>query len=201
VFFNHLGVPSIDVTFDGPYGVYHSAYDSHAWMRRFGDPGFEQHAAMVRLWGVMALRLANADVLPFDYGVYGRDIVAYLEDLEAVATARGVRLDLSGVRRAAQALAGVGDAPVPTDPREAGARNRALLQAERDLLTPDGIPGRPFFRHLVYAPLPSYAAQTLPGVREAVMEGDAGRAQAQAGLLAAALERAVRTLHGEARAQ
>ena len=200
VFFNHLGVPSIDVTFDGPYGVYHSAYDSHAWMRRFGDPGFEQHAAMVRLWGVMALRLANADVLPFDYGVYGRDIAAYLDDLEAVANARGVRVDLDGVRRAAQALADVGLTAGSTDVRDAGARNRALLRAERDLLTPDGIPGRPFFRHLVYAPLPSYAAQTLPGVREAVMEGDVRRAQAQADLLATALQRAVRTLRDGAAA-
>src|SRR4029450_1309717 len=88
VFLNHLGVPSMDLTFDGPYGVYHSAYDSHAWMARFGDPDFAYHAAMARLWGVMALRLANADVLPFDYGLYGRDLLVYLDDVEKLAAGR-----------------------------------------------------------------------------------------------------------------
>ena len=74
------------------------------------------------------------------------------------------------------------------------ARSRALMQAERDLLSPDGLPDRPWFRHLVYAPLPSYQAETLPGVREAVLAGDGARAREQAARLADALERAGRTL-------
>ena len=62
VFLNFLGIPIVDMSFDGPYGVYHSMYDNHQWVARIGDPGFRYHAAMARLWGVMALRLANADV-------------------------------------------------------------------------------------------------------------------------------------------
>ena len=67
VFLNFLGVPIADLSFTGPYGVYHSVYDNHAWVAKFGDPGFRYHAAMARLWGVLALRLANADVVPLDY--------------------------------------------------------------------------------------------------------------------------------------
>jgi N-acetylated-alpha-linked acidic dipeptidase len=196
VFFNHVGVPSVDMLFDGPYGVYHSSYDSHEWMRRHGDPGFRYHAAMARLWGVMALRLANADVLPFDYGTYGRDVTAYLDDVERVARERRVPLDLGAARRAADLVARV---PRPEPAGTAAslrARNQALRSAERHLLSSSGIPGRPWFRHLVYAPLPSYEAETLPGVREAVMEGDAARAASQVSALTRALEGLAGALSG-----
>jgi N-acetylated-alpha-linked acidic dipeptidase len=187
VFFNHIGIPSVDMLFDGPYGVYHSAYDSHEWMKRQGDPGFAYHAAMARLWGVMALRLANADAMPFDYSTYGRDLLAYTDDLEAVAAAKSVPLDLAGVRREAKRLAALAP-PVPgAATTDAGD---ALRLAERDLLHEGGIPGRPWFRHLVYAPLPSYAAETLPGIREAVMAGDAAGAAQQAFVLADAIRAA-----------
>jgi N-acetylated-alpha-linked acidic dipeptidase len=190
VFLNHLGVPSMDLTFDGPYGVYHTAYDSHAWMSRFGDPDFAYHAAMARLWGVMALRFANADVLPFDYAAYGRDLLVYLDDVAKLAGERKVALDLAAARAAAQAIAAM-----PAPPATAGAAaNGAMIRAERDLLAPEGIPDRPWFRHLIYAPLPSYEAETLPGVREAVVAGDPTRAQAQAAVLARALERMRATL-------
>ena len=189
VFFNHLGVPSVDMVFDGPYGVYHSIYDTHEWMRRHGDPGFLYHAAMARLWGLIALRLANADVLPFDYGLYGRDLLSYLDDLEAVAKERNVALDVSGARAAAEELAAVAR-PRDVPAHRQAAMNRSLMAAERALLSPEGIPGRPWFRHLVYAPLPTYQAETLPGVREAVMDGDAARARAQLAALTAAIRRA-----------
>ena len=188
VFFNHLGIPSVDMLFDGPYGVYHSAYDSHEWMRRHGDPGFAYHAAMARLWGLMALRLANADALPFDYAVYGRDLLAYLDDVEALAQARGVPLALGAARAQARRLATLPAFAAGSPGTHEESERRRL--AERDFLAAEGIPGRPWFRHLVYAPLPSYAAETLPGVREAVEVGDAARAAAQAAVLADAIRRA-----------
>jgi N-acetylated-alpha-linked acidic dipeptidase len=188
VFFNHLGIPSVDMLFDGPYGVYHSAYDSHEWMRRHGDPGFAYHAAMSRLWGLMALRLANADAMPFDYAAYGRDLLAYLDDVEGRAHARGVALGLGAARAQARRLAALpGLVPGAPGTHEESERRRL---AERDLLAADGLPARPWFKHLVYAPLPSYAAETLPGIREAVEAGDAARAAAQAAVLAGAIRRA-----------
>jgi N-acetylated-alpha-linked acidic dipeptidase len=61
------------------------------------------------------------------------------------------------------------------------------MGSERALLDPAGLPGRPWFRHLVYAPLPSYEAETLPGAREALAEGNGARAAAEARRLAARL--------------
>jgi N-acetylated-alpha-linked acidic dipeptidase len=198
VFFNHVGVPSADFLFDGPYGVYHSIYDSHQWMSRQGDPGFRYHAAMAGLWGVAALRLANADVFPFDYSAYGRDLAVYLDEVEALARPRRITLDLGAARHHARRLAALPPPAIPAGAEERRRTNEALLMAERDLLRAEGIPGRPWFRHLVYAPLPSYAAETLPGVREAVMEGDAARARAQAAHLAEALRRAADRLEAAA---
>ncbi len=83
VFFNHLGIASTDLVFDGPYGVYHSVYDSYRWMETEGDPGFRYHAAMARYAGVLALRFANADLLPFDAAAYGREIAGYADELAA----------------------------------------------------------------------------------------------------------------------
>jgi len=198
VFFNHLGVPSADFLFDGPYGVYHSIYDSHEWMRRQGDPGFSYHAAMAGLWGVAALRLANADVLPFDYAAYGRDLVVYLDDVEALARRGGLVVDLGPARHQARRLAALALPSTDGGADDRRRRNEALLLAERDLMRAEGLPGRPWFRHLVYAPLPSYAAETLPGVREAVLAKDSARVSAEAGHLAQALRQAADRLEAVA---
>ena len=72
VFLNFLGVPVADLTFDGPYGVYHSIYDSFTWVDRVGDPGYYYHAAMARYWAVAALQLAECDYVPLDYAAYAR---------------------------------------------------------------------------------------------------------------------------------
>ena len=96
-------------------------------------------------------------------------------------------LDLGAARSQARRLAAL-------SPLVPGAADRATAEplrlTERDLLSADGIPDRPWFRHLVYAPLPSYAAETLPGVREAVVAGDSARATRQAAVLAEAIRRA-----------
>ena len=82
VFLNFLGRPVITLEFDGPYGVYHSVYDNFYWMNHFGDPGYQYHAAMSQLWGVTALRLAQAEVLPLDFQFYGDTINQFLTELE-----------------------------------------------------------------------------------------------------------------------
>src|SRR5438874_165711 len=82
VFLNHLGRPVINLDFTGDYGVYHSMYDDHYWMENIGDPGFEYHVALTRIWGLVALRLANADVLPFDFGFNASALEQFLRELE-----------------------------------------------------------------------------------------------------------------------
>ena len=73
-FFDYAGIPSMDMGFGGDYGVYHSLYDDFYWMKHFGDPTFAYHAALARILGTMALRLDEADILPFDYPAYASEI-------------------------------------------------------------------------------------------------------------------------------
>ena len=82
VFLNFLGVPVADLSFEGPYGVYHSLYDNHTWVATIGDPGFRYHTTLVQFWGLAALRLAGADVVPLDYEPYARRVGEFAADVE-----------------------------------------------------------------------------------------------------------------------
>ncbi len=191
VFFNRLGIASADLTFDGPYGVYHSVYDTYRWMATQGDPGFRYTAAMARYAGVLALRFANADLLPYDASAYGREIARYARGLGELPGAGALARELGGLADRAEAwsaaTAAAEDAlasQLRASPRGAGvdlaSANAWLLSLERSLCDPAGLPHRGWFKHLVYAPLPSYLAETLPGVREALADGDAGVARLEA---------------------
>ncbi len=177
--------------------MYHSIYDSHEWMRRQGDPGFRYHAAMAALWGVAALRLANADVLPLDYSAYGRDLTVYLDEAEGLARQARMVVDFGPARHQARRLAALA---LPTADggatRSGGETKRCSGRARPHA------PGRAaraaLVRHLVYAPLPSYAAETLPGLREGILEKDAARVSAQAAVLAEALRQAADRLEAVA---
>ena len=66
-FYQHLGIPAIGFGFGGAGGVYHSMYDTPRWMQEYGDPGYLYHAAVARVAAVVVSRLANADILPYDF--------------------------------------------------------------------------------------------------------------------------------------
>ncbi|HEY6893093.1 MAG TPA: M28 family metallopeptidase, partial [Rhodanobacteraceae bacterium] len=190
VFLNFIGVPVADMSFTGPYGVYHSIYDDHLWVAKFGDPGFKYHAAMARLWGVMALRLANADVVPLDYVNYATALRGFVDETIEHAPAAD-RAQFASLSAAAGRFA---DAARAVNGRIDRALDRVLLAAERAFIDPDGIPGRPWYRHLIYAPKATYAAEVLPGVTEALEQGDRTRLADQIRRLATALDRATAAL-------
>jgi N-acetylated-alpha-linked acidic dipeptidase len=192
VFLNFLGVPVASMGFDGPYGVYHSQYDDLYWMEHFGDPGYRYMTAMVEVWGRLGLRLANADVIPYDFRPYASAVGSFLDSLKEVPNLEE-ELDLKAAtavvdewRREAEKLHQQTEEALT---REDGTRtetyadlNTALLTVERALLLEDGIPGRPWFKHALYAPRYTYAAMSLPGVREAAEAGhwDVARSQLDA---------------------
>ncbi len=203
VFLQHDGVPSLDMIFDGPYGVYHSVYDDFSWMSRYGDPGFRYHAAMSRLWGLLALRFADADVLPFDESAYAAGIAGYLKGLRSMAPPDFYQQEVEPLLKKDEAWQAAGEsvndemdraASGATLPASPAVFNTALMADERAWIERQGIPGRPWFRHLVYAPLESYEAETLPGLREALLAHDLSRARAQAAEISAALDRAIQAL-------
>ena len=212
VFLQHDGVPSLDMIFDGPYGVYHSLYDDYAWMERYGDPGFHYHAAMSRLWGLLALRFANADVLPLDYSLYAAEVDAYLRGLAKIAPADFFASTIQPLTQKCQAWQAAsaavtsqlealrGEGPVGAGGQEVSPAqlNARLIAEERALLDDQGIPDRPWFRHMIYAPLPNYEAETLPGLREALIANNLERARQQSERLGAALDRAISNVLGQA---
>jgi len=202
-FQQHLGVPSTDISSTGPYGVYHSVFDNFAWFKKFGDPDFVYEQQMARVFGLEALRMADADVLPYDYEEYGKEIAAYLDAARKRAEAKlgGRGLDLNAVTAAARHFQDAGAkilAKQKNPPRDAVRLNQALRDAERALLVPDGLPQRPWFRHAIYAPgeYTGYAAVVIPGVNEALDKGDAEWARQQLAVLTAALDRAAKALEG-----
>ena len=79
VFLQHLGVPSSDISSSGSYGVYHSVFDNFNWFKKFGDPDFVYEQQMARIFGLEAIRMSDADVLPYDYEQYGKEIAAYVD--------------------------------------------------------------------------------------------------------------------------
>jgi N-acetylated-alpha-linked acidic dipeptidase len=202
-FQQHLGVPSTDISSTGPYGVYHSVFDNFAWFKKFGDPDFVYEQQMARVFGLEALRMADADVLPYDYEEYGKEIGSYLDAAQKRAENKfgDHALDFGPVNAAAKRFqdAGAKIFSREKNPRSDPARvNQALRAAERALLVKDGLPHRPWFRHAIYAPgeYTGYAAVVIPGVNEALDKGDAERARQQLVVLAAALERAAKALEG-----
>jgi N-acetylated-alpha-linked acidic dipeptidase len=205
VFLNFLGVPIVDMRFDGAYTVYHSAYDTHDWVARFADPGFLRHAQMTRIWSALATRIANADVLPLDEQRYARrigDFLAQVRQRWMRLAPRGVSTDLAIASAAlgrfqseADAAAARSAAALRRDDRPAlDAINQALMRVEPALLDLDGVPGRPWYRHQVYAPAFTYEPEMLPGLSEAVDSGSAERVAEQERHLAAAFDRAAKAL-------
>jgi N-acetylated-alpha-linked acidic dipeptidase len=201
VFLQHLGVPSSDVSSSGSYGVYHSVFDNFNWFKKFGDPDFVYEQEMARVFGLEAVRMSDADVLPYDYEQYGKEIAAYVDAArkKSDATFDGQPPNFADAVRAAHQFeqAGAKIRRKQANPGNNAARlNQALRQAERALLIPEGLPNRPWFRHAIYAPgqYTGYAAVVIPGVNEAIDKHDLERTRQQIAVLAAALNRAAKVL-------
>jgi N-acetylated-alpha-linked acidic dipeptidase len=246
VFLNFVGMPVLGLGFEGPYGVYHSAYDDFFWMNHFGDPAYRYHTLMSQLWGVLALRLANADLLPFDFATYASNIRQFVNELAKKndLSARGIgkgtasavpskadedpgfspwgklslasmdlydepqteyvgdaneesTLDLKPILDAIDDFETAGKrlddsaaralASGAIDPKLAATINHGAMQVERNWLNPDGIPGRPWFKHILYGARFTYAHLELPGLTEAVEKQDWPTAKQQAEILRQAL--------------
>jgi N-acetylated-alpha-linked acidic dipeptidase len=222
-FIQHLGVPSLNLGYGGedPGGEYHSIYDSYDDYRRFKDSTFEYGVALSKTAGRAALRLADADVLPFDFRSLHKTISTYLTELTAltdqtrentavenelikakqfelaadptknlklpVAKAEVPFLDFSPLQNALSALEKSTNqlaetwTKALTTSTDHDALNKALYQAEQQLLSVNGLPRRPWFKHTIYAPgfYTGYGVKTMPGIREAIEQRNWKEAQEQ----------------------
>jgi N-acetylated-alpha-linked acidic dipeptidase len=212
VFLNFIGMPVLGLGFEGDYGVYHSAYDDFYWMNYFGDPGYKYHTLMSQLWGVTALRLANADLLPFDFATYASNVRQFVNEMAKAneknmwgqppsavrpGEARQPPLDLKPILAAIDDFEAAGKklnesvnrqlSSGTLNPKLAATLNHGMMQVERNWLNPDGIPGRPWFKHILYGARFTYAHLELPGLTEAVEKQDWSTAKQQAEILELAL--------------
>ncbi len=232
-FLQHLGIASLNLGFGGESGggSYHSIFDSFDHYTRFIDPTFEYGIALAQTGGRAVLRLADAELLPWDFTAFEATVTRYADEVIALTdemreeTERQNRLLRDGrfelaadptktyappdaedpvphlnfapVRNALVGLAASARAHdvarralVAADDRlstdQAREVDRILFRTERAMTHPDGLPGRSWFVHQIYAPgfYTGYGVKTLPGVREAIEERAWEEAQRQIARLA-----------------
>ena len=219
-FLQHLGIASLNLGYggEGNGGSYHSIYDSFDHFTRFCDPDFAYGIALAQTAGRVVMRLADADVLPLEFGAFADTLDRYVGELVKLAddlreeTREKNRLlrehtfelaadpretyvapepksevpfvnfaplqnaaaKLQSAARAYAAttagLKGPGGTLPPADLRR--QLDTILLKMEQVLLRPEGLPRRPWYQHMIYAPgfYTGYGVKTLPGVREALEE-------------------------------
>ncbi|EIE82054.1 hypothetical protein G6F46_000287 [Rhizopus delemar] len=183
-FMDHVGIASINLAFSGNYGVYHSNYDSFHWMEKFGDPDFRYHQTMVKIWGLLALRLSESLILPLHPADYAADLSKYVDNLSTYTSSLNYlpdavdKLERTATRfeRRLERLAGrlakydnLDDVPAHLIQRLEKA-NKRLTYFERGFIDPEGIPGRTWFKHVVYAPglWTGYSSQVFPAIMDSV---------------------------------
>jgi N-acetylated-alpha-linked acidic dipeptidase len=197
VFVDHLGIPAVDAGLKGGYGVYHSIYDDFNWMEKFGDPEFLNHATAARLYTLIVMRAAAADVVPLRFLPYGLALREHVDELRTIRARKereagrtpvpghefeGVPDLIAAVREfqtRARELDQASAIAVGQDgnPTRLSKLNHDLAAIERNFLLGDGLPGRPWFKHAIYAPglTTGYASWPLPAIRQAIEENNAAQ--------------------------
>ena len=211
VFTDHLGIASLNLGFGGEDaggGQYHSIYDDFYWYTHFEDTDFVYGKALAQTAGVMIMRLADAEILPFKFTNFADTVHMYISEIKELDTtqrAQAKELDTELDEGVYQALVDPKKKMVPPvkqpippylnfapldnsadeltraaeayekafDAHSARANadlNAKLIRTERLLTNSEGLPNRPWFKNLVYAPgfYTGYGVKTLPGVREAI---------------------------------
>jgi N-acetylated-alpha-linked acidic dipeptidase len=183
-FYTHAGIPSAGLSTSGRSGIYHSNYDNFAWFERFGDPDWIYGPMLARADGLLTLRLANADLLPYDVTRYAVDTRTHVNTLFEVAELRRVDVELDRLLDATTELERAADdleearservraGPVSED--AAAAINAGFIGLEKAWLDDRGLQDRPWSRSLYVSPDPfsGYASWMLPGLRYEIETDD-----------------------------
>jgi N-acetylated-alpha-linked acidic dipeptidase len=241
-FLQHAGTPTLSLSYGGEDtdGIYHSIYDDFYHFTRFKDTDFAYGRALAETMGTAVIRLADADLLPFEFTNLADTVSRYTSELQTLLRQRqdtiretnraldeglyqAVRdpkkpfvppakeevppsLNFAPLLNASAALteaanryhraAEAAQARLASSPDIAKAVNERLVQSERALTDQGGLPGRPWYRHLLYAPgtETGYGVKTMPGAREGIEQGRYAEAEREIGRIAEALQREVRLI-------
>ncbi|RCI05118.1 hypothetical protein CU098_010920 [Rhizopus stolonifer] len=205
-FLDHVGIASVNLHFNGDYGVYHSNYDSFHWMEKFGDPQFLYHQTLVKIWGLLTLRLADSTIIPLYPSDYYKELRKYSESLTSSASPHSFpRLDSAldtlekttrrFERRRQRLEKRLQDSSVHTDSnllKRINQANNRLTFFERGFIDQEGLKGREWFKHVVYAPglWTGYSSQVFPAIAESIANHDYVRVRQAEEHVAAAIREA-----------
>jgi N-acetylated-alpha-linked acidic dipeptidase len=237
-YLDHLGIASLNLAYEGETdeGIYHSIYDDFYWYTHFSDSDFVYGRALAQTIGTAVMRMADAEVLPFDFtdfadtvGMYTKELQKLLADKQAEIGERNQELDEGlfkatydarhptvapqkeevpphlnfapmenaldvlnkSAKRYQRALSA--EQPYLEEPAVAAKLadlNHRLIESERKLTNDDGLPRRPWYKHLLYAPgvYSGYGVKTVPGVREAIEQKHYAEAEQEIARVAKALQ-------------
>ncbi|KAK3161892.1 hypothetical protein QOZ80_1BG0082780 [Eleusine coracana subsp. coracana] len=186
-FVQHAGIPSTNLVFgEGPgYPVYHSLYDDYLWMAKFGDPGFRRHVAAASIWGMMALRLANEEILPFNYMSYVGELESYTKVVENEVKGMAVSCSplYNSIRTLRRAVTKVNSEQkelqrkllskkLNKDSLKIRELNDRLMQAERAFTSREGLVSDKWSKHLVFGTSEQndWDTAAYPGIADAIAE-------------------------------
>jgi N-acetylated-alpha-linked acidic dipeptidase len=204
-FQDHLGVPTLAVEFIGEngygFGTYHTNYDSRAYVETIADPGFAQGVTMARVLGTMALRMSEADVVPFRFSHYAAKLAQAIDAAEGWARDAGMVVDAASLRARASAVdraSAVLEQAIDerlaagTVSREALAPlNDRLARMEQQLADDDGAADSKWYRHVFYGwnSYSLYDGQPFPGLAEGLRLKDSARVGREVQRIERALDR------------
>ena len=238
-FVDHLGIATADVAFAGesPDGIYHSIYDDFFWYTHFGDTDFVYGRALAQLAGTVVMRMADSEIMPFEFTQQADTVQKYVEELKKLLADRQAKIKeqnqeleeglftavndprhlrvpprretvppflsfsplenaVETLKQSAAAYKNAVENWAESSPEELQRINAALIGTERQLLSPGGLPRRPWYRHTIYAPgvYTGYDCKTIPGVREAIEQKRYDEANEQIADVAQALLREAQVL-------
>ncbi|KAF7030492.1 hypothetical protein CFC21_042027 [Triticum aestivum] len=182
-FVQHIGIPSVDMAIGSGYAVYHSLYDDFTWMEKYGDPMFRRHVVVASIWGLVALRLSDEEILPFNYSSYVQELENGAVDINKRVL--GMPVNLSPLHKSIEqlnrAVLKVDSelqalqtwkfwSPSQNDPLRVRDLNDRLMMTERAFTEREGLSGRPWYKHMIYGPslYNDYGAEVYPGVDDAI---------------------------------
>jgi len=167
------------------------------------DPGFYYHQTMAQLWGLVTLALGDRWVLDFDYQELAKELSKYTSHIEELAAEAGGSVNVTPIENAITLLAAAGASinqerarclPSSNSCNSATLRslNDRLAFAERRLTSPAGLPKRPWYKNVIFAPgyETGYAADTFPGVVDAIRDRNWALADSQIVVIAACVTNA-----------
>uniref|UniRef100_A0A3P9GWQ0 Glutamate carboxypeptidase 2 n=1 Tax=Oryzias latipes TaxID=8090 RepID=A0A3P9GWQ0_ORYLA len=166
------------------YPVYHSVYETFEIVEQFYDPSFRRLRAVAQVRGGLTVLLANSQLLPLDANEYADALSKYAQSIAQLAAKNPDEMVMyevsfdslfSAVQNFTVAARDFHERLKTLnrdDPLQVRLVNDQLMYLERAFIDPLGLPGRPFYRHVIFAPSShnKYAGESFPGIYDALFE-------------------------------